>query len=73
VHAINAYIRKETKLTPWNTVLPEKLTDPSLLKKFPAFYGTRRFVTAGTGARHLPYLESYQSSPRLILLLEDPF
>ena len=27
------------KLTPWSTVLPEKLTVPQLVKKFPAFYG----------------------------------
>ena len=26
------------KLTPWTRVLPEKLTGPQLLKKFPAFY-----------------------------------
>jgi hypothetical protein len=33
--------------------LPEKLKRPELLKKFPAFYGTRRFITAFTRARHL--------------------
>jgi hypothetical protein len=27
-------------LFPWRRVLPEKLTDPQLLKKFPTFYGT---------------------------------
>ena len=41
------------QLTPWSRVLPEKLKSPELLKKFPAFYGTRRFVTAFTTARHL--------------------
>jgi hypothetical protein len=35
-------------------VLPEKLTSPQLVKKFPAFYRTRRFITAFTRARHLP-------------------
>jgi hypothetical protein len=40
-------------LTPWGRVLPEKLKRPELLKKFPAFYGTRRFITAFTRARHL--------------------
>jgi hypothetical protein len=39
--------------TPWSRVLLEKLTRPKLLKKFPAFYGTRRFITAFTRARHL--------------------
>jgi hypothetical protein len=40
-------------LTPWSGVLPEKLKRPELLKKFPAFYGTRRFITAFTRVRHL--------------------
>jgi hypothetical protein len=37
--------------TPWSRVLPEKLTNPQMLKKFPAFYGTRMFITAFTRAR----------------------
>jgi hypothetical protein len=37
----------------WSRVLPEKLTHPKLLKKFPAFYGTRRFIIAFTRARNL--------------------
>ena len=40
-------------LTPCSTVLLEKLTGLQLVKKFPAFYGTRRFITALTSARHL--------------------
>jgi hypothetical protein len=40
-------------LTPWSRVLPEKLKRPDLLKKFPAFYATRRFITAFTRAHHL--------------------
>ena len=40
-------------LTPWNRDLPEKLTCTQLLKKFPEFYGTRRFITAFTIAHHL--------------------
>jgi hypothetical protein len=40
-------------LTPWSTVLHEKLTGFQLVKKFPAFYGTRKFITAITSARHL--------------------
>ena len=31
----------------------EKLTGFQLVKKFPAFYGTQRFITAVTSARHL--------------------
>jgi hypothetical protein len=40
-------------LTPWLTVLLEKLTGFQLVNKFPAFYGTRRLITAFTSARHL--------------------
>jgi len=36
-----------------NKVLLEKLTGFQLVKKFPAFYGTRRFITTVTSARHL--------------------
>ena len=39
-------------LTPWCRVLLEKLTGLKLVKKFPAFYGTRRFITAFTSFRH---------------------
>jgi len=52
-------------LTPWSRVLLEKLTDFQLVKKFPAFYGTRRFITAVTSARHLylSWASSIQSTP----------
>ena len=40
-------------LTPWCRVLLEKLTGLQLVKKFPAFYGTRRFITALTSVRQL--------------------
>jgi hypothetical protein len=39
--------------TQWSRVLLEKLTGLQLVKNFPAFYGTRRFITAFTSARHL--------------------
>ena len=38
---------------PRSRVLPEKLTSPQLVKKFPAFYGTQRFITTFTTACHL--------------------
>jgi hypothetical protein len=47
--------------------LPEKLKCPKLLKKFPAFYGTRRFITIFTRARHLSL-----SWPRLIQSMPHP-
>jgi len=40
-------------LTPWCRVLLEKLTGLQLVKKFPAFHGTRMFITALTSFRHL--------------------
>jgi len=53
----NAYSSIEGILTylftPWSRVLLEKLTGLQIVKKFPAFYGTRRFITALTSARHL--------------------
>jgi len=40
-------------LTQCNGVVLEKLTVSQLVKKFPAFSGTRRFITTFTSARHL--------------------
>ena len=40
-------------LTPWCRVLLEKLTGLQLVKKFPAFHGTRRFITTLTSVHHL--------------------
>ena len=39
-------------LTPRSSVL-EKLTGSAASQKFPAFYGTRKFITVFTSARHL--------------------
>ena len=62
------------KLIPCSWVLPEKLKRPKLLKKFLAFYGTRRFITVLTAARRLslPWARSIQSMPP-IQPLDDPF
>ena len=40
-------------LTPLSRILLEKLSGSQLVKNLPAFYGTRRFITAFTRARHL--------------------
>ena len=40
-------------LTPCCRVLLEQLTGLQLVKKFPAFHGTRRFITALTNVRQL--------------------
>ena len=50
-------------LTPWSRVLLEKLTGFQLVKKFPAFCETRKFITAFTSACHLSLPEPAQSSP----------
>ena len=66
-------------LTPWSRVLLEKLTGSQQVKKFPAFYGTRRFFTVFTSPRHLSlsWASSIQSIPphptswRSILILSS--
>jgi len=65
---IYIYIHKQFLchlLTPCSTVLLQKLTDSQSVKKFPAFYGTRRFITAFTSARQLSlyWARSIQSIP----------
>jgi len=40
-------------LTPCRRVVLEKLTGLQLIKKFPPFYGTRKFISAFTSACHL--------------------
>jgi hypothetical protein len=50
-------------LTPWSRDLLQKLTGFQLIKKLPAIYGTRRFITVFTSARHmsLSWANSIQS------------
>ena len=57
-------------LTPWCRVLLEKLTGLQQVKKFPAFHGTRRFITALTSVRHLSL--SWASPHTHILPPGDP-
>ena len=67
--------------TPWSRVLLEKLTGSQLVKKFPSFYGTRRFITAFTSACHLSLswassihsILPLPSSWRSIVLLSSPY
>jgi len=40
-------------LIPMNRVFLEKVTGFQLVKTFSAFYGTRRFITTFSSARHL--------------------
>jgi len=65
--------------TPWSRVLPEKLTVLQLVKKFPTFYGTRRFITTFTSPCELPlswassiqYIPPHPTSWRSILILSS--
>ena len=54
-------------LTAWSRGLAEKLTGPQLVNKFPAVYGTRRFVTVFTRARHLSLSWARPSKSMLLL------
>jgi hypothetical protein len=47
-------------LTPWSRALLEKLTSFQLVKKFPAFYGTQKFITVVTSSCHMSH--SWSSS-----------
>jgi hypothetical protein len=56
----NSYITTCLLLTsPWSGVLLEKLTNAQLLRKFPALYGTRMFITAFTCPSHEHYYYYY--------------
>jgi len=65
--------------TVWSRVLFEKLTGPELVKKFPAFLGTQRFITAFTrachlslsGARSIRSMPPHPTSSRSISLLSS--
>ena len=65
--------------SPWSRVLVEKVTGFQRVKKFPAFYGPRRFITAVTSARHLSLswasliqsIPPYPTSWRTILILSS--
>ena len=50
---LKARIPTVNLFTPWSRVLLDKVTGSQLVKKYPAFYGTRRFITAFTSAHRL--------------------
>ena len=53
-------------LTPSSRFLLEKLTGLQLVKKFPVLYGTRKFITIFTSARHLSLFLLRDTSSRNI-------
>jgi len=47
-------LRYDTYLfTPWSRVLLEKLTGSAASQEIPRIFGTRKFITVLTSARHL--------------------
>ena len=64
LHKVLTYLFTDL-LTPWSTVLLEKITGFHLVKISPTFYGTRRFIIAFTSACHLSlsWSSSIQSMP----------
>jgi hypothetical protein len=48
------YVGGTYLLTPWSSVLLEKLTGFQLVNRFPAIYGNRKFITAFTSAPTCP-------------------
>ena len=40
-------------LTPWSRILLEKLIGSAAIQEIPRLFGTRRFLTVPTSARHL--------------------
>jgi hypothetical protein len=61
----NINFNHKPSLTPWSRVILEKLTGSQPVKKLPAIYEIRRFITAFTSARHLSlsWARSIQSIP----------
>ena len=58
-------------LTPQRRLLFEKLTVPQLVKKFPTFYGTQRFITTFTLACHLSQLDSVHAPTSYLLKIHS--
>jgi hypothetical protein len=56
-------VTNQQRYTSWRQFVT--FLDAQLVKKFPAFYGTRRFITVFTTARHwsLPWARCTQSTP----------
>ena len=63
--ALSHFMHCTYVLTTRSKVLLQKLTGFQLVKKFPTFYGTRRFITSFTTAHHmfLSQASSIQSIP----------
>ena len=76
---IHTYYLPTYLLTSWSRVLLDNATGSHLVEKFPAFYGTGRFITEFTSARQLSLywaasiktMPSHPTSWRFILILSS--
>jgi hypothetical protein len=50
---VRTSLKRTHVLIPLSKALLKKPTGSQLVKKFPVFYGTRRFITSFTSARHM--------------------
>jgi len=53
VKTLSTYGNNTYLLTPWSRVLLEKLTGSAASQETPRIFGTRKFITVLTSARHL--------------------
>jgi hypothetical protein len=60
-------------LTPWNRVFRGKLLVPNVVEKLPAFYGTRKFITVFTRARHFSVTAARWNESMSPHPVNDPF
>jgi len=58
-----------SELPPWSRVLLEKLIATQLVKKFPAFYGTQKFITVFIRHATWPSPEPAESNPHPLMLI----
>jgi hypothetical protein len=62
-----------TYVTPWRRGILNKLISPQLVKKFPTFHETQRYITVFTRASHLSQINLLHVPPKPILFPENPF
>ena len=60
-------------LTPWSRAPLEKLTGSAATQEIPRIFGTQRFLTVPTSARHLSLSWANSSPHNSLQLPEDPF
>jgi len=66
------------ELTSWIKVLPDKQTVPQLVKKFPAFYWTRKLITLFTRSHYgslscVTWIRFTASSPISVIIFHTPY